>query len=154
MTDSASSGAAVIVERDVWIPMRDGVLLQADVWRPAAEGRYPVLLQRTPYNRADSFAVVVNAGIEPLRAVANGFVVVIQDTRGRFGSQGHFDPFRWEAADGYDTVQWLAGQAYSNGNVGMYGASYYAATQLLAYNRHRHSNVSWRAGRCDCRRGS
>ncbi|MCW2942689.1 MAG: X-Pro dipeptidyl-peptidase domain protein, partial [Actinomycetia bacterium] len=77
MTHSASSGAAVIVERDVWIPMRDGVLLQADVWRPAAEGRYPVLLQRTPYNRADSFAVVVNAGIEPLRAVANGFVVVI-----------------------------------------------------------------------------
>ncbi|MCW2919612.1 MAG: X-Pro dipeptidyl-peptidase domain protein [Actinomycetia bacterium] len=132
MTDSASSDAAVIVERDVWIPMRDGVLLQADVWRPATEGRYPVLLQRTPYNRADSFAVIVNAGIEPLRAVANGFVVVIQDTRGRFGSQGRFDPFRQEAADGYDTVQWLAGQAYSNGNVGMYGASYYAATQLLA----------------------
>jgi putative CocE/NonD family hydrolase len=122
----------VIVERDVWIPMRDGVSMQADVWRPAAGGRYPVLLQRTPYNRADSFAVIVNAGIEPLRAVADGFVVVISDTRGRFGSQGRFDPFRTEADDGYDTVQWLAGQPYSNGRIGMYGASYYGATQLLA----------------------
>lgn len=122
----------VIVERDVPIPMRDGVSMQADVWRPDDDLRHPVLLQRTPYNRADSFAVIVNAGIEPLRAVAEGFVVVISDTRGRFGSQGRFDPFRTEAADGYDTVQWLAAQPYSNGRVGMYGASYYAATQLLA----------------------
>lgn len=129
---STSAGVPVIVERDVWIPMRDGVLLQADIWRPATEGRYPVLLQRTPYNRADSFGVIVNAAIEPLRAVADGFVVVIQDTRGRFGSQGQFEPFMREAADGYDTIQWLAGQPYSNGKVGMYGASYYAATQLLA----------------------
>jgi putative CocE/NonD family hydrolase len=126
----------VIVERNVWIPMRDGVLLQADVWRPDAGGNFPILLQRTPYNRADSFAVVVNAGIEPLRAVAEGFVVVIQDTRGRFGSEGVFDPFRNEAADGFDTIQWLAAQEYSNGRVGMYGASYYAATQLLAATAH------------------
>jgi putative CocE/NonD family hydrolase len=123
---------SVVVERDAWIPMRDGVGMQADIWRPADDGRYPVLLQRTPYNRADSFAVIVNAGIEPLRAVAEGFVVAISDTRGRFGSAGRFDPFRTEADDGYDTVQWLAEQPYSNGRIGMYGASYYAATQLLA----------------------
>jgi uncharacterized protein len=122
----------VIVDRDVWITMRDGVRLQADVWRPSTTGRYPVLLQRTPYNRADSFAVIVNAGIEPLRAVSEGFVVVIQDTRGRFGSEGVFDPFRTEAVDGFDTIEWLGAQPYSNGRVGMYGASYYAATQLLA----------------------
>ncbi|MDT4923982.1 MAG: uncharacterized protein QOG01_1695 [Pseudonocardiales bacterium] len=122
----------VIVERDVWIPMRDGVGMQADIWRPADDGRYPVLLQRTPYNRADSFAVIVNAGVEPLRAVAEGFVVAISDTRGRFGSHGRFDPFRTEAADGYDTVQWLAEQPYSSGRIGMYGGSYYGATQLLA----------------------
>ncbi|MDQ1690209.1 MAG: uncharacterized protein QOD87_317, partial [Pseudonocardiales bacterium] len=122
----------VIVERDVLIPMRDGVAMQADIWRPADDARHPVLLQRTPYNRADSFAVIVNAGIEPLRAVADGFVVAISDTRGRFGSEGRFDPFRTEAADGYDTVQWLAEQPYSNGRIGMYGASYYGATQLLA----------------------
>jgi putative CocE/NonD family hydrolase len=59
-------------------------------------------------------------------------VVAISDTRGRFGSAGRFDPFRTEADDGFDTVQWLAGQPYSNGRIGMYGASYYAATQLLA----------------------
>jgi putative CocE/NonD family hydrolase len=122
----------VVVERDIWITMRDGVRLQADVWRPATAGRHPILLQRTPYNREDSFAVIVNAGIEPLRAVRDGFVVVIQDTRGRFGSGGVFDPFRTEAADGFDTIEWLAAQPYSNGRVGMYGASYYAATQLLA----------------------
>jgi hypothetical protein len=122
----------VIIERDVMIAMRDGVAMQADLWRPDDDGRHPVLLQRTPYDRADSFAVIVNAGIEPLRAVAEGFVVAISDTRGRFGSQGRFDPFRTEAADGYDTVQWLADQPYSNGRVGMYGASYFGATQLLA----------------------
>ena len=127
-----SATAAVLVERDVWIPMRDNVHLQADIWRPHADGRYPILLQRTPYNRADSFATVVNAGIEPLRAVAAGYAVVIQDTRGRFGSQGQFDPFRTEAEDGSDTISWLAEQPYSNGKIGMYGASYYAATQLLA----------------------
>jgi putative CocE/NonD family hydrolase len=123
---------SVIVERDVWVPMRDGVRLQADIWRPARAGRFPALLQRTPYNRADSFAVVVNAGIEPLRAVAAGYVVVIQDTRGRFGSEGVFTPFFDEGDDGVDTIEWLAAQPYCNGDVGMYGASYYAATQLLA----------------------
>jgi putative CocE/NonD family hydrolase len=122
----------VIIERNVSIPMRDGTRLQADVWRPITAGRYPILLQRTPYNRADSFAVIVNAGIEPLRAVSDGFVVVIQDTRGRFGSEGVFDPFSNEADDGYDTIEWLAALHYSNGRVGMYGASYYGATQLLA----------------------
>ncbi|MCU1492783.1 MAG: peptidase [Acidimicrobiaceae bacterium] len=123
---------SVMVERNVWIAMRDGVRLQADVWRPTGAGRFPALLQRTPYNRGDSFAVVVNAGIEPLRAVEQGFVVVVQDTRGRFGSEGSFDPFVHEALDGYDTIEWLAAQPYCDGNVGMYGASYYGATQLLA----------------------
>jgi putative CocE/NonD family hydrolase len=122
----------MLVDRDVWIPMRDGVLLQADIYRPDDEQRHPVLLQRTPYNRRDSFAVVVNAGIEPLRAVERGYVVVIQDTRGRFGSEGLFHPFEHEGDDGADTIGWLAEQNYCNGRIGMYGASYYAATQLLA----------------------
>src|ERR1700716_834025 len=111
---------AVVVERNVWIAMRDGVRLQADIWRPDDSGTHPVLLQRTPYDRSDSFAVIVNAGIEPLRAVQDGFVVVVQDTRGRFGSEGRFVPFTDEGADGFDTVQWLAEQRWSNGRVGMY----------------------------------
>ena len=122
----------VVIERNVWVPMRDGVRLQADIWRPDDAGTFPTLLQRTPYDRSDSFAVIVNAGIEPLRAVAAGFVVVIQDTRGRFGSEGQFEPFIDEGPDGFDTVQWIAEQPWSNGRVGMYGASYFAATQLLA----------------------
>ncbi|MDX6686973.1 MAG: uncharacterized protein QOF86_3101 [Baekduia sp.] len=125
----------MVVDRDVWIPMGDGVRLQADVYRPDDRQRHPVLLQRTPYNRRDSFAVVVSAGIEPLRAVEQGYVVVIQDTRGRFGSEGAFQPFQQEADDGADTIGWLAEQAYCNGRIGMYGASYYAATQLLAATR-------------------
>jgi putative CocE/NonD family hydrolase len=125
----------MVVDRDVWVPMRDGVLLQADVYRPDDDQRHPVLLQRTPYNRRDSFAVVVNAGIEPLRAVERGYVVVIQDTRGRFGSEGVFEPFEHEGDDGADTIGWLAEQSYCNGRIGMYGASYYAATQLLAATR-------------------
>lgn len=129
---SVGGSVPALVERDVWIPMRDGVRMQTDIWRPADGLRHPILLQRTPYNRADSFATIVTAGIEPLRAVAAGFVVVISDTRGRFGSEGFFEPFKHEALDGFDTVQWLAQQSYSNGRVGMYGASYYAATQLLA----------------------
>jgi putative CocE/NonD family hydrolase len=125
----------MVVDRDVWIPMGDGARLQADIYRPDDEQRHPVLLQRTPYNRRDSFAVVVNAGIEPLRAVERGYVVVIQDTRGRFGSEGVFEPFAHEADDGADTIAWLAEQSYCNGRIGMYGASYYAATQLLAATR-------------------
>src|SRR4030081_4131520 len=101
---------SVIVERAVWVPRREGVRLQADIWRPARAGRFPSLLQRTPYNRADSFAVVVNAGIEPLRAVAAGYVVVIQDTRGRFGSEGVFTPFFDEGADGGGTHRGLGGE--------------------------------------------
>jgi putative CocE/NonD family hydrolase len=122
----------MVVDRDVRIPMRDGIGLRADVYRPDDDQRHPLLLQRTPYNRRDSFAVVVNAGIEPLRAVDRGYVVAIQDTRGRFGSEGVFRPFEDEGPDGADTIEWLAAQTYSNGRVGMYGASYYAATQLLA----------------------
>jgi putative CocE/NonD family hydrolase len=131
----STTPSRMVVDRDVWIPMRDGVRLQADVYRPDDQQRHPVLLQRTPYDRRDSFAVVVNAGIEPLRAVERGYVVVIQDTRGRFGSEGDFQPFAHEADDGADTIGWLAEQNHSNGRVGMYGASYYAATQLLAATR-------------------
>jgi putative CocE/NonD family hydrolase len=122
----------VIVERDVPARMRDGVALRADVWRPAADGRYPVLLQRLPYSKGDPQVAVLGAGLDPLRAVEAGFVVVIQDTRGRYASEGEFVPFVDEAQDGADTVAWCAALPYANGRVGMYGQSYFGATQLLA----------------------
>jgi hypothetical protein len=114
----------VTAEMAVKVPMRDGVVLVADIYRPVAEGRFPVLLQRTPYNRSDPTSGVVLA--------SHGYVVVLQDTRGRYDSEGEFYPFRHEAADGYDTVEWAAALPYANGRVGMFGGSYVGATQMLA----------------------
>jgi len=115
----------VTVEAGVKVVMRDGVALVADVYRPAGGDRYPVLLTRTPYDRHG----YVEAG--PTLA-SHGYVVVLQDTRGRYGSEGVFYPFRNEAADGYDTIEWAAALPNSNGRVGMFGGSYVGATQLLA----------------------
>lgn len=104
---------------------RDGVRLIADVYRPQADGKFPVLLERTPYNRAGG------AG-EAVKMAAEGYVVILQDTRGRYDSQGEFYPFRFESQDGYDTVEWAARQPWCDGQVGMFGGSYVGATQMLA----------------------
>jgi uncharacterized protein len=118
------------VERDVATPMRDGTVLYADVYRPHAAGRYPVILLRTPYNKA--LPRIAYLQLDPMRAASRGYALVVQDTRGRFASEGVFYPFRHEAEDGYDTVEWAASQPWSDGKVGMYGASYMGATQWLA----------------------
>jgi uncharacterized protein len=115
----------VKIENNVPATMRDGVVLMADVYRPLVDGKFPVLLQRTPYNRTNSSGSNVEVA-------SHGYVVVIQDTRGRFQSQGTFYPFRFESQDGYDTVEWAAALPYSNGQVGMFGGSYVGATQMLA----------------------
>jgi hypothetical protein len=115
----------VVVESGVKVVLRDGVTLIADVYRPEGDGRHPVLLTRTPYDR--------HGGLEAGPALAShGYVVVMQDVRGRYGSEGVFYPFRNEAADGYDTVEWAAALPNSNGKVGMFGGSYVGATQMLA----------------------
>jgi putative CocE/NonD family hydrolase len=118
------------VERDVAIPMRDGTILYADVYRPEGAGRSPVILLRTPYNKA--VPRVAYSQLDPMRAASRGFALVVQDTRGRFASEGEFSCFRNEIEDGYDTVEWAARTSWSDGNVGMYGASYMGATQWLA----------------------
>jgi putative CocE/NonD family hydrolase len=110
---------SISVETNVPIPMRDGVRLFADIYRPAAPGRYPVLLQRTPYNKSAGRAQFIDA----IRAAEQGYAVVIQDTRGRYTSEGEFTPFLDDIEDGYDTVEWCAGEPWSNGRVGMYGIS-------------------------------
>jgi putative CocE/NonD family hydrolase len=115
----------VKVENNVPAKMRDGVALMADVYRPLADGKFPVLLQRTPYSRANGSGGFVEVA-------SHGYVVVVQDTRGRYESQGDFYPFRFESQDGYDTVEWAAALPYSNGQVGMFGGSYVGATQMLA----------------------
>ena len=115
----------VAIHSGVAVSMRDGVKLVADIYQPETEGKFPVLLERTPYNRAGG------AGSASAMA-AHGYVVIIQDTRGRFDSQGEFYPFRYESQDGYDTVEWAAKLPYADGKVGMFGGSYVGATQMLA----------------------
>jgi hypothetical protein len=118
------------VDMAVPVPMRDGTTLVADVYRPEAAGRYPVILLRTPYNRR--FPALAYLQLDPMRAAERGYALVVQDTRGRFASEGEFYCFKDEAADGYDTVEWAARQPWSDGKVGMYGASYMGAVQWLA----------------------
>lgn len=113
--------------------MRDGTRLVADVYQPPGPGPFPVLLMRQPYGR-DIASTVVYA--HPTWWARQGFLVVIQDVRGRGDSEGEFYPFRHETDDGYDTVQWAAALPKSNGRVGMYGFSYQASTQLLAAVAH------------------
>ncbi|MDP7262862.1 MAG: CocE/NonD family hydrolase [Dehalococcoidia bacterium] len=120
----------VIVERNIGVPMRDGTILRADVYRPNAGGRFPVLIERTPYDKNTSSESNLKAGEF---YAAHGYVTVIQDVRGRFASDGEFYPFRddgdGEKQDGYDTVEWAAEQSWTNGKIGTIGGSYSGATQ-------------------------
>jgi putative CocE/NonD family hydrolase len=108
---------------------RDGVRLDADIYCPAGDGPFPVLLMRQPYGRAIASTVVYG---HPQWYAAQGYLVVIQDVRGRGSSEGSFELFAHEVADGYDTVQWAAQLPGSTGRVGMYGFSYQGMTQLYA----------------------
>jgi len=125
----AEESHAVIVRGGVEARMRDGTILRADIYRPKDEGKFPVLLERTPYDKRNSSAFAY-------RAAARGFVVVVQDVRGRYSSDGDWYPFKNESNDGYDTVEWAAGLPFSNGKVGMFGGSYVGATQMLAAITH------------------
>ncbi len=128
----AAEHYAVKVERDVSAKMRDGVTLRADIYRPDADGKFPVLLKRTPYNKSGS-------GHEndfAREAASQGYIAIMQDVRGRYTSEGEWYPFIHEAEDGYDTVEWAAALPYSDGRVGMWSGSYVGATQMLAATAH------------------
>ncbi|MDY0395709.1 CocE/NonD family hydrolase [Virgibacillus halophilus] len=120
----------IILEKDIACTLRDGTILRADIYRPAENGKYPVLLTRLPYGKDDPF--YSHRYLDTNRLVLAGFVVIVQDVRGRFKSDGDFFPFQDEAKDGYDSVEWAAKLPYADGNVGMFGLSYYGFTQLLA----------------------
>jgi uncharacterized protein len=120
----------IVIEKDRRTRMRDGVELVADVYRPRQEGRFPTLVQRLPYNK--ELPGLRNISIDVLRVVQAGYVVVNQDTRGRYAAAGTFNPFFDEAADGADSISWAASQPWSSGKIGMVGGSYFGATQWLA----------------------
>ena len=116
-------------ERNIMAPMRDGVNLAADIHRPVSqgspvEGQFPVLLQRTPYNKSTEARV-----LEASFFTSRGYVTVVQDCRGRYASEGEFTKYVNEGPDGCDTLEWLARQPWCNGRVGTFGVSYAAHVQ-------------------------
>jgi uncharacterized protein len=132
-----SQNSDAILARDVMVAMRDGVRLATDVYLPARggmvlPGRFPTLLARTPYGRDE----MASSG---WFFAQHGYAVVIQDVRGRYGSEGEFYIYVNEGRDGYDALEWAARQPWSDGQVGTFGPSYRAGTQnALAVERPTH----------------
>jgi putative CocE/NonD family hydrolase len=122
----------IAAEHDVMVSMTDGTLLATDIYRPDAPGKFPALIERTPYDKTKSSEIQVNAHSF---FAERGYVFLVQDTRGRYASEGEFYPFlddAWlENRDGYDTVQWIARQPWSDGTVGVLGGSYTGQTAYM-----------------------
>jgi uncharacterized protein len=112
-------------EADVRMPMRDGVRLSTNIFRPDTTGSFPVLLMRSPYGNGTENNSSAQAW------AAKGYAVVLQDTRGRYESEGMFDAMQPEADDGYDTQQWIVNQKWCNGKTGTFGGSYVGYTQWM-----------------------
>ncbi|MBM3762310.1 MAG: CocE/NonD family hydrolase [Acidobacteria bacterium] len=127
----------VRIERHKAIPMRDGVTIYGDVYRPAAEGKYPTIVVRTPYG-------VQRDGVHETmtKFAQRGYSVLITDNRGRYESDGKWDPFRFEATDGYDVIEWAARQNFSNGKVATQGGSYLGHVQWAAASQQPPSLVA------------
>ena len=114
------------IRLDVKVPMRDGVRLSTDLYLPTSEGPFPTLLLRT---YADNQR---EAHFESIRRfVEAGYAVAAQDCRGRFDSEGEFNPYAQEPKDGYDTQEWIGAQPWCDGNIGTFGGSYMGFTQSM-----------------------
>jgi putative CocE/NonD family hydrolase len=120
----------VRAEQNVRVRVRDGVELSTDVYRPDADGKFPALVMRTPYGK-DWSAGISGGPYEHMFYAERGYVVVQQDSRGKYDSGGIFEPFRDEANDGSDTNDWIGRQPWSNGRIGGLGQSYYGLTQWM-----------------------
>lgn len=122
-------GQQITVDFDVPAKMKDGTVLRANIYRPEGDGKWPVLLTRLPYGKD---LPIGGSVMDPTQVARRGYVVIVQDTRGRLTSDGEWDPFVNEPEDGVDTVEWAARLPYSDGQVGMYGISYFGFTQWAA----------------------
>ncbi|MBW1710600.1 MAG: CocE/NonD family hydrolase [Deltaproteobacteria bacterium] len=118
--------STIRIDQDVPMEMRDGVILRADVYRPDDGEKHPAILMRTPYNKT---LAGNNDYLTAFHAASAGYAMVLQDTRGRFASEGEFTAMMPEGLDGYDTIEWLAAQPWCDGNVGMAGGSYLGRIQ-------------------------
>jgi putative CocE/NonD family hydrolase len=115
-----------VKELHVPIPMRDGVRLSANIFLPPDHARIPAILVRTPYGKGADITPNYQAFVE------HGYAVVVEDVRGRYESEGSFQPLHQEPADGDDTLNWIAHRSWSNGNIGMMGGSYGGIVQWKA----------------------
>ncbi|MBT6827553.1 MAG: CocE/NonD family hydrolase, partial [Rhodospirillales bacterium] len=124
-TPDRSSGHRVL--SDIMVTMRDGTRLACDVYLPEGDGPFPAILTRIPYGKNEAYCYMNLIGAF---FALKGYVSVVQDVRGKFGSEGEFEPNLGavEIADGHDTIHWIAEQVWSNGRVGMWGESYYGFT--------------------------
>ncbi len=123
----------VVKYLSVPVPMRDGVRLFANVYLPHETSRLPAILVRTPYGKGAD----INANYQAF--VEHGYAIVVQDVRGRYESEGAFQPLTQETSDGDDTLNWVAHQGWCNGKIGMMGGSYVGIVQwkaALAGNPH------------------
>jgi uncharacterized protein len=138
----------VSLAKDVMVRMRDGIRLATDLYRPAIDGeivpgRYPTILCRTPYDKTDRRYSEIADFFVP-----RGYAVCLQDTRDRYRSEGTREYYHTvtvrQGDDGYDTVEWIADQQWSNGRVGTVGSSYAAITQVrAALERPPHLTAIW-----------
>jgi putative CocE/NonD family hydrolase len=131
-THGQSNREDVTTQYNLSIPMRDGVELSADLWRPVALDRYPAILIRTPYTKTAEFLDTPNLGTY---FASKGYVLLVQDVRGQGESDGEYQDVFQEGDDGYDSIEWIARQSWSNGRVGMMGLSYLGVVQWLAAGR-------------------
>ena len=127
-TLALAAPAEFAVQKDVAVPMRDGVVLRADILLPRRKGRFPTLVYRTPYDKEEALKTYTTFR----HAVERGYAVVTEDVRGRYASGGEFAAYQNEGRDGYDTIEWAARQPWSNGKIGTFGLSYPGAVQWLA----------------------
>ena len=133
----------VRLEKSHMVPMRDGVRLSTDLYFPTGSGPHPVLLVRTPYSKAET-----KQGVLARYFSSNGYVVAIQDVRGKFESDGVYTVSGGSRTDGYDTVSWLSKKPWATGAVGTYGCSYLGENQymLLAERHPAHKTAIVSAG--------
>lgn len=121
LLDATPAGVSTILH--VRVPMRDGVHLDTNIFHPPGTGRFPTIVLRTPYGKSDDLPLGYVSFIN------HGYAVVLQDVRGRYRSEGVFEPLDQEGPDGYDTLNWIAVQPWSDGKIGMIGGSYLGISQ-------------------------
>ncbi len=121
--------ADISIEKNVHSAMRDGTILRANVFRPRGKGKFPAIMVRVPYGKDGSYIYMPAVG---KHFAHRGYAVITQDVRGKWASDGKFEPMMNEINDGYDTIEWIIRQPWSDGTVGTFGESYYSFTAMAA----------------------